>query len=178
MEEYSREPCPYRIGDDIGSAFSMGLIGSSLFHGFKGYRNAATNQKLLTMAREIRVRSPLTGVQFAAWGGMFSTIDCGLVAIRQKEDPFNSIFSGAATGAILAVRSGPAVMTGSAILGGIILAMIEGVSLLSSRYLSQIQDSEQQQVLEDPRNLPPTKASSNSQPLVEFELNQPVNNLS
>lgn len=62
----------------------MGLIGSSLFHGFKGYRNAAANQKLLTMAKEIRVRSPLTGVQFAAWGGMFSTIDCGLVAIRQK----------------------------------------------------------------------------------------------
>lgn len=30
------------------------------------------------------MRGPLTGVQFAAWGGMFSTIDCGLVAIRRK----------------------------------------------------------------------------------------------
>ena len=27
MEEYSREPCPWRIIDDCGGAFSMGLIG-------------------------------------------------------------------------------------------------------------------------------------------------------
>lgn len=30
------------------------------------------------------MRSTLTGAQFAAWGGMFSTIDCCLVAIRKK----------------------------------------------------------------------------------------------
>lgn len=70
-------------------------------------------------------------------------------------------------------------MAGSAVLGGIILAMIEGVSLLTSRYMSQLQDPGQQQVLEDPKNLPPVKASSNNtQPLVELELNQPINNLS
>lgn len=42
---------------------------------------------------------------FAVWGGLFSTIDCGLVAIRKKEDPWNSITSGALTGGILAIRS-------------------------------------------------------------------------
>lgn len=42
---------------------------------------------------------------FAVWGGLFSTIDCGLVRIRGKEDPWNSITSGAMTGAILAARS-------------------------------------------------------------------------
>lgn len=42
---------------------------------------------------------------FAVWGGLFSTIDCTLVHIRKKEDPWNSITSGALTGAILAVRS-------------------------------------------------------------------------
>lgn len=42
---------------------------------------------------------------FAVWGGLFSTIDCALVHVRKKEDPWNSIASGAATGAILAVRS-------------------------------------------------------------------------
>ena len=46
----------------------------------------------------------MIGGNFAAWGGMFSTIDCCLVKIRGKEDPWNSITSGAATGAILAVR--------------------------------------------------------------------------
>lgn len=55
------------------------------------------------------MKSTLTGVQFAAWGGMFSTIDCCLVAIRKKEDPINSIVSGGLTGALLAIRSGPKV---------------------------------------------------------------------
>lgn len=32
-------------------------------------------------------------------------IDCGLVKVRGKEDPWNSITSGALTGAILAARS-------------------------------------------------------------------------
>lgn len=40
------------------------------------------------------------------WGGMFSTIDCTLVHFRKKEDPWNSIISGAATGGILAARNG------------------------------------------------------------------------
>lgn len=39
------------------------------------------------------------------WGGLFSTIDCGLVRLRGKEDPWNSITSGALTGAVLAARS-------------------------------------------------------------------------
>lgn len=47
----------------------------------------------------------LTIGNFAVWGGLFSTIDCSLVHLRKKEDPWNSIASGALTGAILAVRS-------------------------------------------------------------------------
>ena len=31
MEEYAREPCPWRIIDDCGGAFSMGLIGGRAF---------------------------------------------------------------------------------------------------------------------------------------------------
>lgn len=37
---------------------------------------------------------------------MFSTIDCTLVHFRKKEDPWNSIISGAATGGIIAARNG------------------------------------------------------------------------
>ncbi|CCD68520.1 Translocase, Inner Mitochondrial Membrane [Caenorhabditis elegans] len=55
--------------------------------------------------REVRMRSTLAGVQFAAWGGLFSTIDCCLVANRKKEDSINSIVSGGLTGALLAIRS-------------------------------------------------------------------------
>ena len=42
---------------------------------------------------------------FAVWGGLFSMIDCSMVQVRGKEDPWNSITSGALTGAILAARS-------------------------------------------------------------------------
>lgn len=50
------------------------------------------------------LRVCVTG-SFAVWGGLFSMIDCGLVKVRGKEDPWNSITSGAMTGAILAARS-------------------------------------------------------------------------
>lgn len=40
MEEYSREPCPWRIVDDCGGAFTMGLIGGGIFQSIKGFRNA------------------------------------------------------------------------------------------------------------------------------------------
>ncbi|EGT43409.1 hypothetical protein CAEBREN_23484 [Caenorhabditis brenneri] len=155
MEEYTREPCPYRIGDDIGSAFAMGLVGGSIFQAFGGYKNAAKGKKLVGMLREVRMRSTLTGVQFAAWGGMFSTIDCCLVAVRKKEDPINSIVSGGLTGALLAIRSGPKVMAGSAVLGSVILAMIEGVGLVTTRWMGAMMDPTQPppEALDDPRSL-------------------------
>ncbi|MFH4980205.1 hypothetical protein AB6A40_006914 [Gnathostoma spinigerum] len=163
MEEYSREPCPYRIGDDVGSAYAMGLVGGSIFHAFSGFKNAAVKQKLAGMFREVRMRSPLTGVQFAAWGGMFSTIDCGMVALRKKEDPVNSIVSGGLTGAFLAIRSGPKVMMGSAILGAVILAMIEGVGLITTRWMGSMYDpTAAPPELEDPASLPAREKPSST----------------
>lgn len=63
----------------------------------------------------------------------FKTIDCTLVHFRQKEDPWNSIISGAATGGILAARQGVGAMAGSAVIGGVLLALIEGVGILFTR---------------------------------------------
>lgn len=40
MEEYAREPCPWRIVDDCGGAFAMGCVGGSVFQSVKGFRNA------------------------------------------------------------------------------------------------------------------------------------------
>uniref|UniRef100_A0AC35U9W8 Mitochondrial import inner membrane translocase subunit TIM17 n=1 Tax=Rhabditophanes sp. KR3021 TaxID=114890 RepID=A0AC35U9W8_9BILA len=165
MAEYAREPCPYRIGDDMGSGFSMGLVGGSLFHAFSGYRKATDRPKIEAMLQNVRKRSAITGVQFAAWGGMFSTIDCTLVAIRKKEDPINSILSGGLTGAFLSCRSGPRVMAGSAFLGAAILGMIEGVGLLMSTWMSKMHDPTAQAPLEEPMTGPP-------QPLYESSENQ------
>lgn len=81
----------------------------------------------------VKTRSPILAGNFAVWGGMFSTIDCTLVHFRKKEDPWNSIISGAATGGILAARNGVPAMAGSAIIGGVLLALIEGVGILFTR---------------------------------------------
>lgn len=108
---------------------------------------------------------------------MFSTIDCTLVHFRKKEDPWNSIISGFATGGILAARNGlhnlleffvqifnifflilcvgvPA-MAGSAIIGGVLLALIEGVGILFTRlsaeqFRNPLPPSEDPSALGDP----------------------------
>lgn len=92
------------------------------------------------------------------WGGLFSTIDCSLVQLRGKEDPWNSITSGALTGAVLAARSGPLAMAGSAMMGGILLALIEGVGILLTRYTAQ-QFHSASPFLEDPSQLPPKEGT-------------------
>merc|ERR1712136_496729 len=54
---------------------------------------------------------------------------CSLVALRRKEDPWNSIISGAGTGFILALRQGMPAAISSAFIGGVLLGMIEGVGI-------------------------------------------------
>lgn len=129
MDEYAREPCPWRIIDDCGGAFSMGLIGGSLFQMISGARNAPTGFQRRTLAGIARVkeRAPILGGQFAAWGICFSSFDCTFAHIRGKEDPWNSIMSGAAAGAVMVARHGPKQMLGSAVVGGVLLGLIEGL---------------------------------------------------
>ncbi|CAF0844692.1 unnamed protein product [Adineta steineri] len=131
-----REPCPWRIVDDCGGAFALGTIGGTLFHSIKGFRHAPSGQyrRLIGSLNAVKQRAPRVGASFSAWGCIFSLIDCSFVYIRKKEDPWNSILSGAATGAILQARQGPAAMVGSAVIGGFILAMIEGTGILINRY--------------------------------------------
>ena len=74
--------------------------------------------------------------QLRSWGGLFSAFDCTLVAIRKKEDPWNSIFSGAATGGVLA-RGGWRAASKSAAVGGVLLAMIEGLQIFLPKMLSE-----------------------------------------
>ncbi len=113
----------------------MGAIGGSIFQAIKGFRNspAGFSHRLTGSMTAIKTKAPVIGGNFAVWGGLFSTIDCSLIKLRGKEDPWNAIASGAATGGILAARSGVGAMVGSAIIGGVLLAMIEGVGILFTR---------------------------------------------
>ena len=64
------------------------------------------------------------------WGGVFSSVDCLLINYRQKDDPFNAIAAGYITGGVLAIRGGLSVANKNAIMGGVILTLIEGVSVI------------------------------------------------
>lgn len=154
MEEYAREPCPWRIVDDCGGAFTMGCLGGAVFQSIKGFRNApqGLQRRFIGSLEAIKQRSPIIAGSFAVWGGMFSTIDCTLVHFRKKEDPWNSIISGAATGGILAARNGLPAMAGSAVVGGILLALIEGVGILFTR-ISAEQFKPVNPAIEDPSQL-------------------------
>lgn len=87
--------------------------------------------------QNIRVRSSVSGGQFALWGLLFSTFDCTYAELRHKEDPWNAIMSGGTTGAILAARQGAARCAVSAVTGAIILACIEGASIMIQRFTAQ-----------------------------------------
>jgi mitochondrial import inner membrane translocase subunit TIM17 len=131
-----REPCPWRIVDDIGGAFCMGTIGGGVWHFGKGLIYIPSPAKFPGTLSAIQARSPTLGGNFAVWGGVFACSDCTLTAIRQKEDPWNSIISGAITGGVLATRSGPRAMAQSALVGGVLLALIEGMGILITRMMA------------------------------------------
>ncbi|KAL5197163.1 hypothetical protein ABZP36_000675 [Zizania latifolia] len=148
--ETSREPCPDRILDDVGGAFGMGAVGGAMFHFVKGTYNSPNGERLAGGAQALRMNAPRVGGSFAVWGGLFSAFDCTMVYMRQKEDPWNSIIAGAATGGFLSMRQGPGAAGRSALMGGMLLALIEGAGLMLNR------------VLATPQNLPPLPADDPS----------------
>jgi import inner membrane translocase subunit TIM17 len=85
----------------------------------------------------VKIRAPVLGGNFGVWGGMFSTFDCSLAYLRQKEDPWNSILSGAMTSGCLTMRAGPRAMATSTVFGGVILALIEGAGIMLNRMYAE-----------------------------------------
>lgn len=144
--ETSREPCPDRILDDIGGAFGMGAVGGAVFHFIKGTYNSPKGSRFVGGTQAISMNAPRVGGSFAVWGGLFSTFDCSMVYLRQKEDPWNSIIAGAATGGFLAMRQGVGAASRSAAFGGVLLALIEGAGIMLNKVLAQPQGI----MIEDP----------------------------
>ena len=137
--ESSREPCPDRILDDIGGAFGMGAVGGSAFHFLKGTYNSPKGSRFLGGKQAVAMNAPRLGGSFAVWGGLFSTFDCSMVYLRQKEDPWNSIIAGAATGGFLSMRQGPNAAMRSALVGGVLLALIEGAGIALNKMMAEPQ---------------------------------------
>ncbi|KAG5178148.1 Tim17-like protein [Tribonema minus] len=146
-----REPCPYRIIDDVGGAYVFGAVGGGVFHTIKGARNApkGLNNSWKGSVSAVKARAPVLGGNFAVWGGLFACCDCTMAALRRKEDPWNSIASGAATGGILALRAGPKTAAKNALVGGVLLALIEGMGIGLSRMFAQMKPEDMPAILQE-----------------------------
>ncbi|KAJ6843738.1 putative mitochondrial import inner membrane translocase subunit TIM17-2 [Iris pallida] len=131
----------------------MGVIGGSAFHFLKGVYNFHNGHRLPGGLQAVRKNAPYVGGSFAVWGGLFSVFDCSLVFARQKEDPWNSILSGAATGGLLSLRQGARASLRSVTVGGVLLALIEGAGIALNRYLVAA-PSMDMATIEDPGVLP------------------------
>ncbi|KAJ0262219.1 Mitochondrial import inner membrane translocase subunit TIM17-2 [Hirschfeldia incana] len=152
--ESSREPCPDRILDDIGGAFGMGAVGGSAFHFIKGAYNSPKGSRFIGGKQSVAMNAPRVGGSFAVWGGLFSTFDCSMVYLRQKEDPWNSIIAGAATGGFLSMRQGPNAAVRSALVGGVLLALIEGAGIALNKLTAEPQHMQMEEGMMPP-GMPP-----------------------
>jgi mitochondrial import inner membrane translocase subunit TIM17 len=139
MTRLDAAPCPHRILDDLGGAFSMGFFGGGVWYAIKGLRTSARGRRISGAVEMVRMRSPALAGGFAIWGGIFSSYDCMFLHMRGKEDPWNAIMSGAATGATLACRAGVRVMAQQGLVGGVFLALIEGLGIMMNKTMSKMQ---------------------------------------
>jgi len=131
MEEL---PCPQRIPFDSGVGFSIGTTLGTLWNSVKGYRENPS-ARWEGVKRAVRTNAPRLGGNFAAWGTLFSISECTLVGIRHQDDAWNRIAAGAFTSGALALRGGKGAIIRGAVVGGSLLALIEGVSFLMGRMM-------------------------------------------
>lgn len=82
--DHSRDPCPIVILNDFGGAFAMGAIGGVVWHGIKGFRNSPLGERGSGAMSAIKARAPVLGGNFGVWGGLFSTFDCAVKAVRRE----------------------------------------------------------------------------------------------
>ncbi|KAL0476519.1 mitochondrial import inner membrane translocase subunit TIM17 [Acrasis kona] len=134
-----RNPCPYRVYEDVSVGFMMGTVLGSGFHFLKGVKNGARGERFRNGMLSMQARGPVLGGVFAVWGGMFSSCECLYTYIFGREDMVGAIASGAVAGGVLAMRGGAAACARSAMIGAIFLGMTEGANILLQRYMASKQ---------------------------------------
>jgi mitochondrial import inner membrane translocase subunit TIM17 len=105
-----------------------------MWHFVKGYRNAPIHSRLSGGLTAARIRAPILGGNFGVWGGLFAVFDCSLAFARGVEDPWNAIMAGGLTGGVLAARAGPRAIGRNAVVGMVLIALIEGVGIAINKF--------------------------------------------
>ncbi|XP_057768421.1 mitochondrial import inner membrane translocase subunit TIM17-2-like [Salvia miltiorrhiza] len=131
-----REPCPDRILDDVGGSFAMGAVGGSAFHFLRGVVNSPRGERFVGATQAVRMNVPRIGGSFAVWGGLYSTFNCSLAYLRNKEDAWNAIIAAASTGSLLQMRRGLRAASLSALLSGSLMVLIYGTEITLNKIRS------------------------------------------
>lgn len=72
--------------------------------------------------------------------------DCTFAYFRGVEDPWNAIAAGGATGGLLAARAGPRAIARNAVIGSVLLALIEGVGILINKTVMNMQTAQMEKM--------------------------------
>ncbi|KAF0992327.1 hypothetical protein HZS_534 [Henneguya salminicola] len=100
-----RTPCPNRIYEDTGVAFTIGAIGGIIFQCGQAIFTRSRSRTLLKIGSKLRYRVPTTCGSFALWGLSFSLCECSLQFIGVKNQAASAVIAGSFTGALLAAQS-------------------------------------------------------------------------
>mmetsp|Transcript_10279 Transcript_10279/g.20487 ORF Transcript_10279/g.20487 Transcript_10279/m.20487 type:complete len:84 (+) Transcript_10279:23-274(+) len=80
--EAGREPCPYRIFDDMGVAFTMGAVGGGIFHSIQGARHSPPGSRLAGSLLAVEARGPVLDGNFAIWGALYASFGTTIYTLR------------------------------------------------------------------------------------------------
>jgi len=139
-----KRSCVKRGLGDFASAFSMGLVGGFALHFLKTvYFSPPGMARWIEGLRMGFKNAPKTGFAFGLWGGIFSISECYLKRWRGgKKDALTSIVAGAFTGGVLAFRENSNGIMRGALIGGMLLGVIEGIIGVVTFFAKDDKDAE------------------------------------
>jgi hypothetical protein len=117
-------PCT-RIVSDIGDGFTVGCIIGSIWYFTKGAFYSTKKQRFKSGINLLSKRAAVLGGKFAIWTFVFSSTNCLIAKLRNRDDLLNSVISGFSARFAMMIRGGVRLALGSGIIGGLLVGMCE-----------------------------------------------------
>ncbi|KAL2536589.1 Mitochondrial import inner membrane translocase subunit TIM17-2 [Forsythia ovata] len=110
--------------EDIGLVLATSMVCGSAFQFFKGIYNSPKGQRLIRGTQAVRRNGLRSGGINVAWVCLSHVMECSIDHVRQKEDPWNHIFSSAAAAGLLQMRKGLGPASRWFLFGGVFGALV------------------------------------------------------
>ena len=112
-----QEPFPWRVFQEAGLGFTLGVAGGACFHGASAFATSPAEYRWRFIVSAIRHKAPVSGFHFATFMALYSTFDSVLTGIMGEPSPIIRILSGGMAGMLPRIRLGPQV-AGLSFFGG------------------------------------------------------------